>query len=166
MTKEKFFERNRNIVNRVVRGRLAKTKRVVHGSRSQNALMPKFLNKKTRDWDVFAKNPRKAAMNMEKALDKKFKGDFFFIKKGKGSAKALVYKVKSTITNEGFVDYAKVDRVVPTVSKRGVNFATLGDQKERALKNVKDPKLKFRRTKDLDLLRRIKIFEKIRGKKF
>ena len=34
MNKEKFFNRNRNIVNRVIRGRLAKTKRIVHGTRA------------------------------------------------------------------------------------------------------------------------------------
>jgi len=165
MTKAEVFKRNRKVVNRVIRGRLAKTKRVVHGSRAQNALLPSFLKKKTVDWDVFAKNPKKAATNMEKALDRKFKGDFFRIEKGTGSPGVNVWKVKSNITDEGFVDYANAPRKVPTVFKRSVQFATLADQKKQALKNVKNPETKFRREKDLDFLKKIKRFEKMRGRK-
>ncbi len=163
MNKKEFFERNKRIVNRVVRGRLAKTKRVVHGTRATNAQLPRFLNKKTRDWDIFAKNPKKAAMDMEKALDKKFGGDFFKVKKGI-TQKLKVHKVVSTINEKGFVDYSVPDRFIPTISKRSIKFATLKDQVDRAKQSIQLPTTKFRREKDLDLLRRVKIFEKQRGK--
>lgn len=164
MSKKRFFELNKNIVNRVVRGRLAKTKRIVHGTRSRNAQLPRNLTRKTRDWDVFAKNPKKAAMNMEKALDKKFRGDFFSVKKG-ATKRLKVHKVVSNVTGKGFVDFSVPDRQVPTIAKRGVRFATLQDQVRRARKVVKNPEASFRREKDLDFLRRVKKFEKIRGKK-
>ncbi len=164
MTKPISLRRNRGVIDRVVRGRLAKTKRIMHGGRAQNEQLPKRLQRKTVDWDIFAKNPRKAARNMERALDKKFKGDAFRVKPGK--TKSLgVMKVVSNETGEGFVDYAKPDRMVQTVSKRGVRMASLKDQKTRATMNLKDPERAFRRAKDLEFLGRIKKFEKIRGKK-
>ncbi len=61
MNKEEFFKRNMGVINRVIRTRLGKTGRVVHGSRSQNALMPRFLSRTTTDWDILARNQKKAA---------------------------------------------------------------------------------------------------------
>ncbi len=162
---KKSFKRNIGVVHRVIRNRLGKTKRVVHGARAQNAQLPKYLEKKdTVDWDIFAKNPRKAAREMERALDKKFRADVFAVKKGK--TKALdVRKVYSKVTGEAYVDYARPDRIVPTVSKQGIRYAHLKDQLMRAKLNLKDPERAFRADKDRDLIRRVRKFEKSRGKK-
>ncbi len=164
MSREAFFKRNRNITNRVIRGRLAKTGRIVHGTRAQNAQLPRFLTKKTTDWDIFAKMPKKAALAMEKALDKKFGGDFFDTKEGT-TRRLKVHKVFSNVTGKTVADFSLPDRMVPTVAKRGVRFATLKDQVTRAEKVIRDPTTKFRREKDLDFLRRIKEFQKLRGRK-
>ena len=165
MTKEKFFERNKNLVNRFVRGRLAKTGRTVHGTRATNAQLPRFLERKpTVDWDVFAKNPKKAAMNMEKFLDKKFRGDFFDVREG-ATKRLKVHKVFSNVTGDTHVDFSIPDRKVPTVSKRSVRFATLKDQFEKAKSNLKDPSKIFRADKDRSLIRRVEIFERLRRKK-
>ncbi len=164
--RKRFFERNKNIANRVIRGQLAKNKiGIVHGTRATNAQLPSFLKRKTRDWDVFVRRPGLRALQLERALDRKFGGDFFRVKKGKGSPGVKVFKIKSNITDEGFVDFATIKRKVPFVSKRGVKFATLADQKMIASMNVRNPAKAFRREKDQDLLTRIKIFEKQRGRK-
>ncbi len=155
--KRKLFERNRNIVNRVVRSFLAKRKvGIVHGTRATNAQLPRDLQRETLDWDVFVRNPKKRAIQLERALDKKFGGDFFRVKKGTGSPGIRVQKVISNITDEGFVDFATPGRVVPSIPKRGVQFATLQDQLRRAESNIRKPELKFRRQKDMDLIRRAK----------
>lgn len=157
-TRKKFFDRNKPIINRVVRSFLAKNKvGIVHGTRATNAQLPRFLNRKTRDWDVFAKRPRLRALQLERALDKKFGGDFFRVKKGTGSPGIKVFKIKDNINNEGFVDFATPNRFVPSIAKRGVEFATLEDQRKIALANIRDPSKRFRRPKDLDLLIRIAI---------
>ncbi len=164
--RRKFFERNKKLVNRFTRDFLAKKKvGIVHGTRATNAQLPRKLNKETVDWDVFVKNPRLRALQLENKLDRRFKGDFFRTKKGTGSPGVNVYKILSNTNDEGFVDFANPNRIVPTVTKRGVMFATLKDQKKAAQRNIKNPKTKFRRKKDQDLLIRIKKFEKIRGKK-
>ena len=150
-----MFKRNRKVVNRVVRGFLAKKKvGIVHGTRATNTQLPKDLNRKTLDWDIFVKKPELRAKQLERALDKKFGGDFFHVKRGVGSPGVKVFKVKSNVTDEGFVDFATSDRNVPSIPKRGVQFATLKDQLQRAMDNVKNPELKFRREKDQNLIDR------------
>ena len=155
--KEERFRRNKLLVNRFTRSFLAKNKvGIVHGTRATNEQLPKNLQRKTLDWDVFVKKPKTRARQLEKVLDKKFRGDFFRIQKGTGSPGIKVWKVKSNVTDEGFVDFATPNRQIPTVHKRGVRFATLKDQQQKAQSNVKKPELDFRRAKDLDLLRRIR----------
>ena len=161
--KEALFKRNREVINRVIRGRLAKTQRIVHGARAQNAQLPTSLKRKaTVDWDVFAKDPKTAALMMERELDKKFRGDFFSVKEGKTRA-LKVNKVFSKTSGESFVDFSVPDRKVPSVAKRGVRFATLKDQVERAKQNLKKPSARFRRAKDKDLIKRVKKFRKKRS---
>lgn len=163
--KRKLFSRNKKVVNRVVRNFLAKNKvGIVHGTRATNAQLPSFLRKETTDWDVFVSNPKMKAMMLERALDRKFGGDFFRIKKGVGSPGIRVWKIKDNINDESFVDFATSDRKVPSIPKRGVQFATLKDQQKKAQENIRDPEAKFRREKDRSLLNRIKRFEKLRGR--
>ena len=166
MSREDFFKRNEKVANRHIRGFLAKNKvGIVHGTRATNVQLPRFLKRETKDWDVFVKYPKLRALQLESKLDKRYRGDFFKTVKGIGSPGINVYKVKSTITDEGFVDFATPNRNVPSVAKRGVRFATLADQRRIAQQNVRDKEKEFRKAKDLDLLKRIKRFEKIRGRK-
>lgn len=156
-SKRKLFSRNKKVVNRVVRGFLAKRKiGIVHGTRATNAQLPRDLNRKTLDWDVFVKKPELRARQLERKLDKKFGGDFFHVKKGLGSPGIEVWKIKDNFNDEGFVDFANSNRVVPSIPKRGVQFATLKDQLERARENIKNPELKFRREKDQNLIDRVR----------
>jgi len=156
--KERRMTRNHGVIQRVIRTRLAKTRRIIHGGRAQNVQLPRNLERPTRDWDVFAKNPKKAAKNMEKALDKKFGGDLFHVKKGTGSPGIKVFKVKSNLTNEGLVDFATPNVQIPWIAKRGKRFATLRQQVNRAKENLRDPEKKFRADKDRSLVKRYKKF--------
>ncbi len=161
-----FFKRNQRVVDRLVRGFLAKRKvGIVHGGRAQNAQLPRFLERKpTKDWDVFVKNPKLRAKQLEKKLDKRFRGDFFSVKKG-ATKKLKVHKVVSNIDGESVADFSLPDRQVGFIAKRGVKFALLKDQFERAKANVKNPDKKFRRLKDINLINRVKKFEKLRRRK-
>lgn len=163
--KKNFYERNKFLPERFIRGFLVKKKTpIVHGGRAQNVQLPKHLERQTKDWDVFVKQPKARAKELEKILDKKYGGDFWRVKKG-ATKRLKVHKVVSNVTGESFVDFSIADRKVPTISKRSLKFATLQDQVMRAKQNLKKPEAKFRRQKDLDFLRRVKKFEKLRGRK-
>ncbi len=164
--KERRFNRNKPVINRFVRKFLAdKRTGIVHGTRATNAQLPSASKKVTKDWDVFVKRPELRARQLEARLDHRFRGDFFKVKRGKGSPGVKVWKVKSNVDDETVVDFATPNRRVPSISIRGVNFATVADQKARALRNVKRKDTIFRREKDLNLLKRIRKFEKVRGRK-
>lgn len=164
--KKRLFNRNKNVVNRFVRGFLSKNRvGIVHGRRATNVQLPIALRRKTKDWDVFVKNPLKRALQLERNLDRRFRGNFFRVQKGMGSPGIKVFKVKSNVDDSSVVDFANFNRVVPSVPLRGVRFATLVDQKKRAELVLREKTAPFRKEKDLDLLRRIKQFEKVRGKK-
>lgn len=158
-TPAKLFKRNRPVINRIIRGHLAKTGRgVVHGTRATNAQLPRDLNVRTTDWDIKSRNPLLSALRLEKKLDKRFGGDFFRTEAG-ATRRLSVHKVKSNITDETFADFSLRENQMPTVAKRGVKFATLRDQVERARNNIKDANKAFRRAKDLSLIRRFNIFK-------
>lgn len=158
----KFF-RNRAAINRIVRNQLGRRQLTIHGARAVNAQLPRFLNKPTQDYDVFTKTPQRSAVRLEKKLDRKFRGDFFRVIKG-ASKVVKVRKVVSNINQENIVDFAKPNRFVPTTNIQGLKFATLGDQKRAFIKNLTSPTAKFRREKDLEALRRIRLFEELRGR--
>ena len=166
MKNKDYFKRNVGVAHRVIRTHLAKNpKLIVHGSRSQNVQLPRYLERKaTFDWDIFSKTPKKSATKLERKLDKKFGGDYFRVKPG-ATKRLKVNKVISNVTEQSFADFSIPDRIVPTTSIRGKMFATLRDQKLKAQSNIKDPTKSFRREKDLNFLRRVKIFEKMRGRK-
>jgi hypothetical protein len=114
---------------------------------------------------VFVANPKKAALALEKKLDKKFGGNYFGVKKG-ASKKVQVNNVYSIITKENLVDYAKPVRKVPSEVVNGVKYATLAFEKRQFLRALRDPNAKYRNNKDRESLQRIKLYEKLRGKKF
>ncbi|KKM79980.1 hypothetical protein LCGC14_1344490 [marine sediment metagenome] len=162
--KRSKFERNQPAIRRSIISSLGRKGGILHGARAQNAQLPRFLEKKTKDYDIFVRMPEKRAIALENKLDKLFRGDFFRVKKGK--SKILpVSKVISNVTDKSIVDFARPNRQVPTKVISGIKVATLRDQKQRALVNLTDPQARFRRDKDLDLLRRINVFEKIRGRR-
>lgn len=162
---KEFFNRNKPLINRFVRGYLAKNKvGIVHGTKASNVQLPRYLERETRDWDVFVKKPKLRARQVERLLDKRFGGDYFKVKKG-ATVKLKVHKVVSNINDKGYVDFSIPDRTVPVTAKRGVKYATLKDQYLKAKSNVKDKEKEFRKEKDMDLIRRVKKFEKLRRKK-
>lgn len=157
----KFF-RNRGVIDRIIRSHLIRQGTpIVHGSKAQNIQLPGFLRRRAKDWDVFVKNPKKSAGELERALDRKFRGDFFGVKKGKLPG---VRKVFSKINEENFADFSVPDRKVPTKRISGIQFAKLIDQKRRAIQNLRDPEKEFRRQKDKDFLVKVRLFEKLRRK--
>ena len=153
--KERFFK-NQNKVGKVVINHIKKKGLILFGQKATNRQLPKDLRKDTQDYDIFSPTPKKSARRIEKKLDKKFKGDFFFVKK---AIHGGTYKVVSKIGDKGIVDVGKPDRKVPTVIRKGVKLATLEFQKKQIRKSLADQDSKFRHPKDREVRSRIKIAE-------
>lgn len=153
--KERFFK-NQEKVGTVIINHVKKKGLILFGQKATNRQLPKDLRKDTQDYDIFSPTPEKSAKRIERKLDKKLKGDFFFVKK---AIHGGTYKVISKIGDKGVADIGKPERKVPTVTRKGVKLATLEFQKKQIKKSLADPDSKFRHPKDREVRSRIKIAE-------
>lgn len=133
---------------------------IVHGSAAINAQVPEHLASPTQDIDVFAKNPLREAKEAERELDRRFGGDYFYVKPGEHKG---TYKVKSRINDETYADFTKQPKGIKATNIAGLRMQTLAQIKKRKLQLLKQKDTEFRRAKDRDQLNRIKITENIRN---
>lgn len=153
--KERFFK-NKKKVGTVIINLVKKRGLILFGQKATNRQLPKDLRKDTEDYDIFSPTPKKSARRIERKLDKKLKGNFFFVKKVKFGG---TYKVISKIGNKGVVDVGEKKPNVTTVTRKGVKLATLEFQKQQIRKSLADKDSSFRHPKDREVRSRIKIAE-------
>lgn len=157
------FYKNRKKIDRIVINEIKKKKLILFGARSLNRQLPPFLQKETKDYDVIVtkRNPKVVAKELERRLDKKFKGNLFFVEKGKSKG---VYKVKRSLGKEGVIDVVKTKEKVPFVKRKGIKVSTLEFEKRKVRESLSDPKSSFRHDKDRERRGRIKIGENLKKK--
>lgn len=129
---------------------------IVFGARATNRHLPAHLDKPTVDWDLLTrKDPTVIARVVEKALDRRFGGNFFFVEPALHPG---TFKVKSVVTGATAVDISGLDEIVPNVEVKGINYATLDHQVKNIKRSLADPASSFRHNKDRETLQRIDIF--------
>ncbi len=124
------FYRNRDRIDNTILREIKKKKLILFGARSLNRQLPKFLRKETKDYDVIVtdRDPKVVARNLERRLDKKFKGNLFVVEKGKFKG---TFKVKRVLGKEGVIDVVKSDKRVPFVKRKGVRVSTLAFERAK-----------------------------------
>lgn len=155
------FHRKKKSIPRVVMS-VTDSHEIIYGARAMNKQLPSHLDKPTMDYDIFSPTPKKDAMQTEKALDKEFGGDYFFVEPAKHKG---TWKVKSHINKEGYADYTKPEGYVPYRKIGGKKYVKLAYVKAHIMKTLKDPEAKYRHDKDRDALNRIKVYEKLKKAK-
>ena len=93
---DKFY-RKRKRIDKIVKSKIDKHE-VIYGARAINKQVPPHLRRPTTDFDIFSKTPKKDAREVERALDRRFGGDFFFVEPAKHRG---TWKVKAHATGEG-----------------------------------------------------------------
>jgi len=153
--KEKYFK-NQNKVGKVIISHVKKKGLILFGQKAVNRQLPKDLRKDTEDYDVFSDTPKVSAKRIERKLDRKLKGNYFYVKP---AIHGGTHKVMSQIGDKGIVDVGKPEKEVPTIKKKGIRLATLNFQKAQIKKSLKDKKSFWRHAKDREVRTRIKIAE-------
>lgn len=158
------FYKNRKKIDTSILKEIKKRKLILFGARSLNRQLPPFLRKETKDYDILVtkRDPRIVAMELERRLDKKFKGNLFVVEKGKAEG---VYKVKRVLGKEGVIDVVKLKGKVPFVKRRGIRVSTLVFEKSKIKESLANPDAKFRHDKDRERRGRIRIFEGLKKKR-
>ena len=129
---------------------------VVFGAQALNAYLPKWLDRATKDWDIFITegDARIQAEKLEKKLDKRYGGDFFSVEP---AIHESTFRVRSRVTGDVVADISLKDKTVAFNRIRGVDYAALEYLESEAERLLADPEKVFRRNKDKDTLQRIKI---------
>jgi hypothetical protein len=150
------FHKKKHRIGKVI---VKKTdKRETHyGARALNARFPKFLDRHTKDFDIFTPTPYIDARETEKSLDKMMGGDYFYVLKAEHPG---TWKVKAHATGETYADYTKEPSDLKREKIRGIHYPTLGYIEKSLKKTLKNPEAEHRRQKDQDAMNRIKIYKR------
>jgi len=157
-TAEKFYLANQGggVSEEVIKQFLKDRRAIVFGARSVNQHLPAHLDKHTVDYDILTPNdPIRVANEMEKSLDKRFGGNFFFVEPALHPG---TFKVKSVVTGTTVADISGLTEFIPNVNIKGINYSTLDHQVRQIKRSLADPQSSFRHAKDAESLQRINIF--------
>jgi len=141
------------LVRSVVLDTAQRKGQVIHGARALNPQLPTYLRKETSDYDILTTKPKKSAQEVLERL-KRYTSKPVSIEKAvhKGT-----YKVK--VGDEYVADYTQIKSNPKTKKILGVKYQDVSTIKRNIQKRLKDPSKEFRKEKDSDSLRRIKISE-------
>ena len=156
----KQFHKKKHKIGAVILSKVDDSE-IIYGARALNVRFPKYLDRHTTDYDIFTNQPKRNAMESEKALDKEFGGDFFHTEAAQHEG---TYKVKAHANQEGYADYTKPDDDIPYEKIRGKKYIDLDYMEKHTEKTLKDPEASYRHAKDRDALNRIRIYKKLKGR--
>jgi hypothetical protein len=128
-----------------------------YGARALNARFPPYLDRHTRDFDIFTQKPYKDARETERKLDRHFGGNYFYVTEAQHKG---TWKVKAHATGETYADYTKAPKQLRREKIRGIHYPTLGYIEKSLKKTLADPTATNRHQKDLDALNRIRIYKR------
>jgi len=142
-------------INEVVLDTAQKKGQIIYGARAYNSQSPQFLKKKTFDYDILTKKPKKSAKEVAERLSRRLGKDVRVVK---GSHKGT-YRLK--LNGETIIDYTQLKSAPKTKKVWGNKVRSLSSIKRNTQRLLKKEKAKYRRDKDLDTLKRIKEIERI-----
>jgi len=151
----KTFHKKKHLIGRTIIQR-TDSRETHYGARALNARFPSYLDRHTRDFDIFTPHPYRDARETEKALDKKFNGDFFYVTQAEHPG---TWKVKAHATDETYADYTKTPKGIPRENIRGIFYPTIPHIEKSLKRTLNDPTASHRHTKDQDSFNRIQIYK-------
>ena len=161
LRKTEHFHKNKKQIPRTIKSKIDDHE-IVYGARALNKRFPSFLDTPTTDYDIYTPYPKRDARETERALDKKFGGDYFFVEPAQHPG---TVRVRSHVDGEVYADYTKPEEPVPSERIDGVRYVKLTYVKKRIHKILDDPSASYRHNQDKDALNRIKIYEKMKKRK-
>ena len=142
--------RDEQDIKNVILNMAQKKNQVVYGQQAVNIQVPHPYKRKTKDYDIYTKQPEKAAKETAEILNKEFKTQKYRVEKGvhKGT-----YKVK--FDKKVIADYTGTTKKPTSKKVLGVSYANLKYQKGRLKNILKQKELEYRHLKAIDTLNKI-----------
>jgi len=159
---EQFYRQDTAPAHNAIREFIKDSPMIVHGGRAINAQLPDWLDRETKDWDIFTKSDAESrALELEGKLDKRYGGDFFSVEP---AVHPDTFRVRMKVTGDVIADITLKEKRVAFRNIEGINYATLGYHERRIRQTLVDPEKAFRHRKDSETLQRIKIFKRVSRK--
>jgi len=155
--KKKYLALKRNIPSDI-RNQI-KANEVIQGERALEMQLPKHLQRRTKDYDIYSETPKQSAEELRDYLNEQFKGEYFKVRAAKHRG---TYKVKSTIDEETFADYSKTPKRLQQTTIGETKYSALAFEMKKALRTLQKKKFEYRKRKEHGRLRRIKKYLKSR----
>lgn len=155
----RIFHRKKKSIPRIVRKQVRKNKSILTGGHALNAHLPAFLDRRTEDFDIFSRHPKRSARELERRLDKKFGADIFFTKPALHPGTT---KVMNRVTEKEVADFSSIPSNVSSVRKGKTRVATLRFLESKFKQSLANPESRFRHPKDRDAIRRIRLSRSLR----
>jgi len=140
--------------------------KIVYGTRAINAYLPSWLDRETKDWDIFVDGTTKTAKEqahlLEMKLDTRYGADFFSVEPAMHEG---TFRVRSKVTGDVVADISMRDRVVSFKKIRGINYADLDYSEEQAERVLDTPEASYRHDKERDTLQRINVWRESQARR-
>jgi len=143
------------VINEIILDTANKKKQVIYGARAYNYQSPTYLKKKTTDYDILTKKPKKSASEVAKRLSERLKKN---VEVTKGSHKGT-YRIK--VNGEVIADYTQLKKKPKTKKIWGTEVRDIKSIKKNTQRLLKKKGIEYRREKDIDTLQRIQEIERI-----
>ena len=145
-----------------VRKQAKRNNEILRGARAMNAqLSIGLLERGTEDYDLFSKRPKQSALELERELDRKAGGDFYYVKplahRGTFRVMDKGNDLKSPHDDFGIVDYTKEPKGTKKVMIDGLRHSHISERIKDAKQNLADPSAIHRHSKARGDLERIKV---------
>lgn len=153
---------NEGNIERSIKKNIMKEKGIIYGAQSIKKQIPLFA-RRTEDYDVFVKNPRRVANKVEKEVESFSPGDNFFVKKGvnpgtwKLKHKGADMK-KETQDDISVADFTLMPRPAPKFKVfQGIRYRVISQEIAAKKKILRDKQFAFRHKKDREDLNRLNL---------
>ena len=152
----KKFHKKKHLIGKIILSQTEKHE-IIHGEQAIKKQTPKYLHRPTTDYDIYTPTPLEDARQTERALDRRFGGDFFRVEHGQHIG---TVRVIANANEQSYADYTKPEGKIPFKTIDNKNYATLGFMKSKAKEITNNPFSSYRHPKDIDTINRIKITER------
>ena len=139
---------------------------ILYGCYAVNKLLGRGFQRDTYDLDVYSRQPRKHAIQLEKTIDRGVGANISYVEKTgypeKGRFKTLYrVKLRNEVTE---ADYNRMPRDIKYTTKRGVRYETLDRAVKKYEKMLREPETGrgFKATIDLGRILDYKLIKRYR----
>jgi len=149
-----------------IKAQAKRNNEILRGARAMNRqLSIGLLERGTEDYDLFSKSPKKSALELERELNRKAGGDFYYVKplahRGTFRVMDKGNDLKSSHDDFGIVDYTKEPKKTKKVMIDNIWHSHISERIKDAKQNLADPRAIHRHAKargDLERIKQSKIF--------